>query len=460
MKRHHLINLLFILMPTFTIVCIAGASTPASKASTGMTKKCPACNKLYTEETKFCGEDGTKLVGVMIKLICPECKKEGAAGEKYCKEHGKKLIPLSESPEKESESLKQKIELAKRYYKEGCVQCDAESYDLAIKSYKKAEEAYPDFASLHHNMGWLYSKLGDADNAIKHLQKYIVLSPDASDVTEVQSYIVIMKQAQEKRNNIMDSLKNRDEIMKKAIIEQKKKFSKSVIIPAGEFIMGTDEAREDEYPEHRVYLDAYEIDCYEVTNAQYWGFLDYIKRTNDHNKCFKGEPSNKDHTPKFWDNDYYNVPDYPVVRIDWHDAYAYAAWAGKRLPTEAEWEKAARGMDGRKFPWGNEWDPMRCNLSGEPNPVGSVEISKSVYGCYDMAGSVYEWCADWYLDTYYAGSPSKNPKGPENGVRRVIRGGSRFSKPFQVRTNTRKSEQPELFNLSIGFRCAKDVKQK
>ena len=102
-------------------------------------------------------------------------------------------------------------------------------------------------------------------------------------------------------------------------------------------------------------------------------------------------------------------------------------------------EKAARGLDGRNFPWGNEWDPARCNLSGEPKPVGNVEAGKSVSGCYDMAGGVYEWCADWYLDTYYAESPYKNPKGPDIGARRVIRGGSRFSKPFQAQAHTRKS---------------------
>ncbi|GAN32110.1 MAG: tetratricopeptide repeat protein [Candidatus Brocadia sp. AMX2] len=457
MKRLYWISLLCVIVSCFILISIlhAGASTAKT-----LTKKCPMCNKLFSEETKFCGDDGTKLIELPVKMVCPECKKEGTPGEKFCKEHGKKLVPLAEiPPTQDADTLKQKKELAKKYYKEGNDYCDAESYDLAIESYKKAEEAFPDFPALHYNMGWLYSKLGNAEQSIRHLQKYIVLAPDASDITEVQSYVVVLKNAVEKRKQVMDAFKNRDEIMKKALIEQKQKYG-SVLVPEGEFIMGTNDAREDAYPEHKVYLDAFEIDRYEVTNAQYWEFLEYMKKTNDHSKCFKGEPSGKDHTPRFWDNEYYNVPDYPVVRIDWYDAYAYAAWAGKRLPTEAEWEKAARGLDGRKFPWGNEWDPARCNLSGEPKPVGSVESGKSVYGCYDIAGSVYEWCADWYLDTYYAESPHKNPKGPDNGLRRVIRGGSRFSQPFQVRTNTRKSEQPNLFNLGVGFRCAKDVKEK
>ncbi len=457
MKRHYVVSLLWISILCFVFISVIHAAAPKSDA---MTKKCPTCNKSYPEGTKFCGDDGTKLVELQVKLICPECKKEGSPGEKFCKEHGKKLIPLAEAPPvQESDTVNQKKELAKKFYKEGNDYCDAESYDSAIASYKKAEEAFPDFPALHYNMGWLYSKLGNAEQAIKHLQKYIVLAPGSSDITEVQSYIIILKNAIEKRNQIQATFKNRDETMKKALIEQKKKYD-SVLVPAGDFIMGTDEAREDTYPEHRVYLDAFEIDRYEVTNAQYWEFLEYMKKTNDHSKCFKGEPSGKDHTPRFWDNEYYNVPDYPVARIDWYDAYAYAAWAGKRLPTEAEWEKAARGLDGRKFPWGNEWDPARCNLSGDPKPVGSVESGKSIYGCYDMAGSVHEWCADWYLDTYYAEAPSRNPKGPDNGLRRVIRGGSRFSQPFQVRTNTRKSEQSDLFNVALGFRCAKDVNAK
>ena len=455
MKKSYCISLFCVIISCFILISSLRAESPAAKV---LTKKCPTCNKLYSEETKFCGDDGAKLITIPAKMICPECKKEGGSGEKFCKEHGKKLVPLTELSQ-ETNNLTQKKGLAKKYYVEGCNYYDAESYDQALESYKKAAEVFPDFPELHYNMGGLYLKLGDAQQAINHFQKYIVLAPNTSDLTEVQSYIIILKQALEKQKSVQSTFKNRDDIMEKTLAEQKQKYT-SVAVPSGEFIMGTDEAREDAYPEHKVYLDAFEIDRYEVTNAQYWEFLNYIKKTNDHSKCFKEEPSGKDHTPRFWENEYYNNPDYPVVRIDWYDAYAYTAWAGKRLPTEAEWEKAARGSDGRKFPWGNEWDPAKCNLSGEPKPVGSVESGKSVYGCYDMAGSVYEWCADWYLDTYYAEAPSKNPKGPNNGIRRVIRGGSRFSKPFQIRTNTRKSEQSNLFNLALGFRCAKDVKEK
>lgn len=449
-------SLFWLLGTTFMVAPVTYAETSAQKE---LTMKCPSCNTLYPEETKFCGKDGTRLVKKIIINICPICQKQGAPGEKFCREHGEKLVPMEElHPETRPDTPEKKKHLAIKYYKEGNELCDKELYDKAIESYKKAESIFPDFPALHYNMGWLFTKLGNVEKAVHHLQKYIVLSPDASDLTEVQSYIVILEQVQKRRKKLMETFLNRDKIMENALAEQKRKHD-MVLVPAGEFLMGTNEGREISYPEHVVYLDAFRIDRYEVTNAQYWEFLQYMKKTNDHSKCHPEEPSGKDHTPRFWEDEYYNVPDYPVVRIDWFDAYAYAAWAGKRLPTEAEWEKAARGLDGRRFPWGNEWDPSRCDLSGEPKPVGSIETGKSIYGCYDMAGSVYEWCSDWFLDTYYMDSPSKNPKGPEDGIRRVIRGGSRFSKPFQVRTTARKSERPDLFNVSLGFRCVKDVEE-
>jgi formylglycine-generating enzyme required for sulfatase activity len=228
-----------------------------------------------------------------------------------------------------------------------------------------------------------------------------------------------------------------------------------VLIPAGPFIMGIDGIKEDQRPDHKVYVDTFYIDRYEVTNAQYYEFLDYIKKTNDHSKCLENEPLNKDHKPLKWEKDYYNHPEYPVTRVDWLDAYAYAAWAGKRLPTEAEWEKAARGTDERKWPWGNEWNPEKCN-TGDPEPIGSYEEGKSPYGCYDMSGSVAEWCADWGDMRYYSKSPRRNPKGPEKGNKKIIRGGSRFANVgVLLRCTARKTMDPIIGNVGVGFRCAK-----
>ncbi|MDR4510010.1 MAG: SUMF1/EgtB/PvdO family nonheme iron enzyme [Candidatus Brocadiaceae bacterium] len=460
MKKHYLIPLIFISLSCFLLTSVLFANKQTSEA---LKNTCKTCGKTYSKEVKYCGDDGTKLSGVSEKKVCPVCKQEGLLKENFCREHGKELIPYSETPSasEEEESVLQKKILATKYFREAEDYCNAESYDLAIQSYKKVEEIFPDYPELHHNMGWLYFKQKDIGNAIYHLQRYIILSPNASDITEVQGYLIKLQQAKKRKEDVLNAQNNRDKVMKAALEVQKEKYD-SVLIPEGVFTMGSTSGREDAEHEHSVYLDEYEIDRYEVTNAQYWEFLHYMKETNDHSKCFNGEPSGKDHTPRFWENDYYDVPDFPVCRIDWFDAYAYAAWAGKRLPTEAEWEKAARGQDKRIFPWGNMPDPSRCDLSEEPKPVGSNENGKSIYGCYDMAGSVNEWCADWYSRSYYRKSPYKNPKGPESGIKRIIRGGSRFCKkePSKLASFERKSKNPDMYNVDLGFRCVKEVKKE
>ena len=188
-----------------------------------------------------------------------------------------------------------------------------------------------------------------------------------------------------------------------------------VYVPAGEFLMGSEDedADSDEDPEHTVYLDAYWIYKHEVTNAQY-------RQCVDEGECDVPSNVNQFNNPDF--------DDHPVVFVSWYDADAYCQWAGGRLPTEAEWEKAARGTDGRKFPWGEE--SPTCSLaqfrdcSGETKPVGSFPAGASPYGALDMAGNVWEWVGDWYDGGYYSQSPSENPQGPDSGEYRVIRGGS------------------------------------
>lgn len=216
-----------------------------------------------------------------------------------------------------------------------------------------------------------------------------------------------------------------------------------VLVRAGEFIMGSEEGESDEKPVHRVYLDAFSIDAYEVTNARYGAFIQATGRR----------------APMYWNDAQYNVPAQPVRDVTWSDAEAYCHWAGKRLPTEAEWEKAARGTDGRTYPWGNQWDRTKANTSdggpGKPMPVGSYEGGKSPYGAYDMAGNVEEWVADWYYPIYYKRSPSRNPKGPASGRARVLRGGSWTDPPQDVRAANRALPPPDLWSDTIGFRCAK-----
>ncbi|HLO32559.1 MAG TPA: formylglycine-generating enzyme family protein [Anaerolineales bacterium] len=224
-----------------------------------------------------------------------------------------------------------------------------------------------------------------------------------------------------------------------------------VYVPAGEFAMGsTDQdslASNDEKPPHPVTLDAFWIDQTEVTNAM------YAKCVNAGN-C--KPPINTDH---FINTGY---ADHPVVSVDWSQASAYCAWTERRLPTEAEWEKAARGTDGRIYPWGNE-APNNALLNyndavKDTTAVGQYPNGKSPYGAYDMAGNVWEWVNDWYDPKYYEKSPNKNPKGPETGTERVLRGSGWQNETPTVRIFTRVDSDPAVRNESTGFRCARDAK--
>jgi formylglycine-generating enzyme len=415
--------------------------------------ECPKCGTKYSNDIKFCGKDGAELVSTQKGLTCPKCKKAGVPGEKFCREDGEKLVSVEELVEAEQKLLENK-EKASKHLKDGNKYSDNKEYDKALDEYEKAIALYPDLPELQYNTGWLYGKIGMQEKAIKHLRSYILLAPDAKDRDKVVTYIAVLQSILDKKDELMEAHAQRDAVMKNALPRIKEKCD-MVLIPTGHFVMGINDIKIEQRPSHKVYLDAFYIDRYEVTNAQYYEFLEYIKKTGDHSKCHKDEPINNDHTPLNWEKDYYNHPDYPVVRIDWYDAYAYAAWAGKRLPTEAEWEKAARGTDERKWPWGNEWDPKKCNI-GDPEPIGSHEDGKSPYGCYDMAGSVAEWCADWGDMHYYDRSPQKNPKGPSKGDKKIIRGGSRFGNfGILLRCTARKAMSPNLGNMSVGFRCAK-----
>ena len=221
-----------------------------------------------------------------------------------------------------------------------------------------------------------------------------------------------------------------------------------VLIPAGEFIMGNGNtsAPYNEKPPHTVYVDAFYMDATEVTNRQYKAFLD----ATGHSK------------PRYWSNSRFNQPDQPVVGVTWEDAMQYAAWAGKRLPTEAEWEYAARGgLNGAKFPWGNDDAGGKACfgkpfISGKPCTVGS--FSPNGYGLYDMAGNVAEWCADWYSADAYQNAQSHNPTGPAKTSQKVIRGGSWYEDAYYIRCSARKGLGPRTYSNAVGFRCVKSAR--
>lgn len=262
-----------------------------------------------------------------------------------------------------------------------------------------------------------------------------------------------------------------------------------VFIPAGEFLMGYEEiegvsSNTDAMPMHRVYLDDYWIDQTEVTNAMFakfveatgyqteversgWGWVFGVGSSNWH--ILQGASWKKPHGPV-------EVPGFeshPVVQVSWNDAAAYCRWAGRRLPTEAEWEKAARGTDGRIFPWGNEmafknrlnFADKRLAIGGADltiddrypltAPVGRFPNGASAYGLLDMAGNVWEWTADWYDPGYYLASPYANPSGPESGDRRVARGGSWYDAANLAMVTVRLPARPQDAHAYLGFRCAR-----
>ena len=228
-----------------------------------------------------------------------------------------------------------------------------------------------------------------------------------------------------------------------------------VEIPAGPFVMGSDgaQALEDERPAHRVWLRGFSIDAEEVTTAQYAAFLAADKRG----------------APWQWETvDLLQHADRPVIGVDWHDADAFCRWKGKRLPTEAEWEKAARGTDGRSYPWGNQVPTTelanfalgaRFSYNQVLLPVRSHEQGKSPYGLYHMAGNAYEWVQDWYGTNYYEISPDRDPQGPIQGQFKVLRGGSWSDLPKYLLTYGRFKLLPDTKNSYTGFRCAMSGKE-
>ncbi|HSF68152.1 MAG TPA: formylglycine-generating enzyme family protein [Nitrospiraceae bacterium] len=224
-----------------------------------------------------------------------------------------------------------------------------------------------------------------------------------------------------------------------------------VEIPEGPFVMGFEgtQALEDERPKHQVFLPTFFMDLYEVTTSQYALFLADTHRS----------------APWQWGTvDLSQHGDRPVVGVDWSDADAYCRWKGKGLPTEAEWEKAARGTDGRLYPWGNQPPHKdlanfalgaRFSYTQVVMPVQSYERGRSPYGLYQMAGNVWEWVQDWYSANYYEISPERSPQGPEEGQFKVLRGGSWSDLPKYLLTYGRFKLPPDTRNSYTGFRCAK-----
>ena len=220
-----------------------------------------------------------------------------------------------------------------------------------------------------------------------------------------------------------------------------------VLVPAGEFVMGSTPGGyifgDNETPRRRIYLKAFYIDKYEITNRRFRKFFAPVER-------YAGS---------------FEEPEQPVVGVTWFQARDYCARVGRRLPTEAQWEKAARGADGRTYPWGDERATcVRAVMGGEiPScskgfatwSAGSRPLGASPFGAMDMAGNAMEWVADWYRGNFYAQMPGKNPKGPGAGSLKVLRGGAWFNSRFLMRSAFRTGYAPYESNHGVGFRCAR-----
>jgi len=224
-----------------------------------------------------------------------------------------------------------------------------------------------------------------------------------------------------------------------------------VLIPAGDYIMGKDSNQGVDYsPAHKVHVDSFYLDIHEVTNEEYYKFCQETQYE----------------LPEYWGVEIFRsgleFPKYPVVGVSWSFAKEYAEWAGKRLPTEAEWEFAARGgLIDKDFPTGNDWNvPLRRNTPGNGWKNLIVEVKNydsNAYGLYNMSCNVWEWVEDIYNEKYYSESPKNNPKGPEKGALRVIRGGSWHSGVTCKKVYHRKALPSNWVDFAVGFRCAKDL---
>ena len=223
-----------------------------------------------------------------------------------------------------------------------------------------------------------------------------------------------------------------------------------VYVPPSHFIMGADFGEPNEAPRHRIWLDGFYVELYETSNARY-------------KACVAAGVCRRS---RFHDDPELGRDDHPVAGINFREATTYCRWRGRRLPTEAEWERAARGLEERRWPWGDDFDARKVNMRNPDDgwdgsaPVGSFPEGRSPVGAYNMAGNVWEWTTDWSSGNYYRRSPSKRPKGPKSGKRRIIRGGSwRYDIPFYVSAHNRSNARPGSRFTHLGVRCFKDAAQ-
>jgi len=295
-------------------------------------------------------------------------------------------------------------------------------------------------------VAWLSSGLAWA-NEVPPVKPEPEVAPAAPKLHGAESDAKLLKKAHPPANGIPAS-KTRG-LPKLPATMTGKDGAPMVLVPAGEFPMGSEQGDDDEQPVHRVFLDSFYLDTFEVTNGQFAKFVTAIQ----------SEPP--------WGFADQETPvvraDHPVRWVNWLEATGYCLWVGKRLPTEAEWEKAARGTDGRIYPWGNEPPTPVHAVFGlkegadTVSPICHRDKGMSPYGAHDLAGNLYEWVADWYDEAVYTPMPTSNPHGPTEGTTKVQRGGSYINSPYRLRASFRTKGDPTEHDPNVGFRCAHDA---
>jgi len=314
-----------------------------------------------------------------------------------------------------------------------------------VKDIQSAAQRFPNRPELEFFSGWIFLESGQIENAKPILEHYLVQNPTGKFAEEARSLLqsLTYKKVTGKANGVPKNM---------------------ALIPAGFFTMGSNQTGPDEAPEHQVFLDAFYIDTYEVTAGDYAAFLNAVNNT-------KGYYLDNKYGMLFYNGRFLTRPglkSLPINNVSWKGANTYCRWKGKRLPTEAEWEKAARGTDKRIFPWGNSpLTPERARYFQKWTDalahrvmvsVDSLPDGKSPFGLYNMAGNVKEWVDDWYDREYYEDSAEyENPKGPVGGEFKVLRGGSWRDLSGFVYSSFRNNSHPDTRMDDYGFRCAKNT---
>ena len=414
--------------------------------------KCPYCQQEHADNIKFCPVTGQAMPTVQPRTVCPHCNREVPSGIVFCPYCGHDMLQ-KKGMSPSALTVRALIGVAligvlSWLIWQAKTDNQGESVSIALQELPVQELKNPGFDTIETSTPALDEEITN--------QKLFVEATSISTVTDTPTPTPTDPLHTDTPAPTKTPLPSATPSPSPTpMVVNPIDEAALVYIPAGEFIMGSDQQVDPyfygaEGPPHAITLKEYWIYRTEVTNAMY-------QQCANVNACPR-----PDYQSSNTRSDYYGNPtfeDYPVVYVSWKDASSYCRWAGGRLPTEAEWEKAARGTDERLFPWGNQ--PPQTSYANygtqDTEPVGSYLDGASPYGVLDMAGNVIEWVRDYFQATYYQISPEIDPLGPASGSTRVYRGGAYHNQASAIRTVMRGSRAENHSNVDIGFRCVLDI---